>query len=51
MKHAFAQMTLVDRAPGMLEVSRALNPDVVHVQGDLRDVRIRKDRRRRRRPA
>ncbi len=40
MKHAFAQVTLVDRAPGMLEVSRALNPDAVHVQGDLRDVRL-----------
>lgn len=40
MKHAFTQVTLVDRSPGMLEVSRALNPDVRHVQGDLRDVRL-----------
>ncbi len=33
-------MTLVDRAPGMLAVSRALNPDCEHVEGDLRSVRL-----------
>jgi SAM-dependent methyltransferase len=33
-------MTLVDRAPAMLEVSRALNPDCEHVLGDMRDVRL-----------
>lgn len=33
-------MTLVDRAPGMLEVSRALNPECEHVLGDMRDVRL-----------
>ena len=34
------QMTLVDAAAGMLDVSRALNPECVHVQGDMRDVRL-----------
>ncbi|MCG8588046.1 MAG: class I SAM-dependent methyltransferase [Proteobacteria bacterium] len=34
------QMTLVDPSPGMLEVSRALNPECEHVQGDMREVRL-----------
>jgi SAM-dependent methyltransferase len=33
-------MTLVDRAPAMLEVSRALNPECEHVAGDMRTVRL-----------
>ena len=33
-------MTLVDPSPGMLEVSRALNPECEHVQGDMRTVRL-----------
>ena len=33
-------MTLVDVAPGMLEVSKKLNPGCEHVQGDLRSVRL-----------
>lgn len=33
-------MTLVDRAPRMLEISRALNPECVHVEGDMRTVRL-----------
>jgi SAM-dependent methyltransferase len=33
-------LTLVDRAPGMLAVSRALNPECEHVLGDMRDVRL-----------
>ncbi|MBY0279639.1 class I SAM-dependent methyltransferase [Candidatus Binatia bacterium] len=33
-------MTLVDRAPGMLGVSRALNPECEHVLGDMRTVRL-----------
>ena len=37
------RMTLVDVAPGMLEVSRALNPGCEHVQGDMRTLRL--DRR------
>lgn len=32
--------TLVDRAPGMLEVSRALVPSAEHVLGDMRTLRI-----------
>jgi ubiquinone/menaquinone biosynthesis C-methylase UbiE len=34
------QMTLVDLAPGMLEVSRGLNPECEHIQGDMRTVRL-----------
>jgi len=37
---AWYQLTLVDRAPGMLDVSRALNPECEHVLGDMRDVRL-----------
>lgn len=33
-------MTLVDRSPGMLEVSRALNPECRHIEGDMRSVRL-----------
>lgn len=34
------EMTLVDIAPGMLEVSRKLNPECEHFRGDMRDVRL-----------
>ena len=34
------QLTLVDRSPGMLEVSRRLNPECEHVEGDMRSVRL-----------
>jgi len=34
------EMTLVDLSPGMLEVSRALNPECNHHVGDMRDVRL-----------
>ena len=34
------QMTLVDLSPGMLEVSRTLNPECEHRQGDMRTVRF-----------
>jgi hypothetical protein len=33
-------MVLVDVAPGMLEVSRRLNPECEHVLGDMRTVRL-----------
>jgi SAM-dependent methyltransferase len=33
-------LTLVDRAPGMLAVSRALNPECTHFEGDMRAVRL-----------
>ena len=39
MKAAFG-LTLVDRSPGMLEVSRRLNPECEHVEGDMRSVRL-----------
>jgi trans-aconitate methyltransferase len=34
------KMTLVEPSPGMLAVSRRLNPDCEHVQGDMRTVRL-----------
>jgi SAM-dependent methyltransferase len=34
------QMTLVDLSPGMLEVSRKLNPECEHLTGDMRSVRL-----------
>ena len=37
---AHFEMTLVDVAPGMLAVSRELNPECEHVQGDMRSVRL-----------
>lgn len=33
-------MTLVDLSPGMLDVSRALNPECEHIVGDMRTVRL-----------
>jgi SAM-dependent methyltransferase len=33
-------LTLVDRSPGMLELSRGLNPELEHVEGDMRTVRL-----------
>jgi Methyltransferase domain len=33
-------MVLVDPAPGMLQVSRRLNPECEHVEGDMRTVRL-----------
>ena len=32
--------TLVDLSPEMLAVSRLLNPECVHIQGDMRSVRL-----------
>ncbi|MGH7263923.1 MAG: class I SAM-dependent methyltransferase [Candidatus Rokuibacteriota bacterium] len=34
------RMTLVDRSPGMLAVSRALNPECEHVEGDMRRIHL-----------
>jgi SAM-dependent methyltransferase len=39
LKAHFA-MTLVDLSPDMLQVSRRLNPECEHVQGDMRSVRL-----------
>lgn len=40
LKRAFDEVTLVDLSPGMLEVSRALNPECDHHLGDMRSVRL-----------
>ncbi len=37
---AHFQLTLIDLSPGMLEVSRELNPECEHLQGDMRTVRL-----------
>jgi SAM-dependent methyltransferase len=37
---AHYQLTLVDSAPGMLAVSRALNPSCEHLPGDMRTVHL-----------
>ena len=37
---AHFQMTLVDLSPDMLAISRALNPECEHLQGDMRTVRL-----------
>lgn len=34
------QATLTDPAPGMLAISRALNPECEHLEGDMRDLRL-----------
>lgn len=34
------EMVLVDLAPGMLAVSRKLNPECEHIEGDMRTVRL-----------
>jgi SAM-dependent methyltransferase len=34
------KLTLVDLSPGMLEVSRDLNPECEHVEGDMRHLRL-----------
>lgn len=39
LKAAFV-MTLVDRSRGMLAVSRSLNPECEHIQGDMRNIRL-----------
>ena len=40
LKHYFPQMTLTDISPQMLEISRRLNPECEHVEGDMRTVRL-----------
>lgn len=40
MKDAFDEVVLVDLSPGMVEVSRRLNPDCAHHVGDMRTVRL-----------
>lgn len=40
MKSEFEMLTLLDRSSGMLEVSRALNPECEHIEGDMRTARL-----------
>lgn len=40
MKRRVERVVLTDRAPGMIEVSRALNPDCEHIVGDMRTLRL-----------
>lgn len=37
---AHFEMTLVDLSPQMLEVSRRLNPELEHIKGDIRRIRL-----------
>lgn len=37
------RLTLVEVAPGMLRVSRRLNPECEHVEGDMRSVRLNRE--------
>lgn len=40
LKRAFSSVTLTDLSPGMLAMSRALNPEGEHIQGDMRTLRL-----------
>jgi SAM-dependent methyltransferase len=40
LKHHYREMVLVDASTGMLAVSQALNPDLEHVAGDMRTIRL-----------
>ena len=40
LKKIFTQVTLTDLSPQMLEVSRRLNPDCEHLEGDMRTLRL-----------
>lgn len=40
MKGLFHTTTLVDPAPGMLAISRQLNPECEHFEGDMRSMRL-----------
>jgi SAM-dependent methyltransferase len=40
LKKIFAQVTLTDLSPQMLAVSRPLNPDCEHLEGDMRTLRL-----------
>ena len=40
LKNHFAQVMLSDISPGMLAISRALNPECEHVGGDMRTLRL-----------
>ena len=37
---AHFEMTLVDLSPAMLDISRSINPELEHIEGDMRTVRL-----------
>ena len=39
MKRHFT-CTLTDLSPGMLDLSRSINPECEHIQGDMRELRL-----------
>lgn len=43
MKARFESLTLVDLSPGMLQVSRELNPECEHIEADMRTVRLERE--------
>jgi trans-aconitate methyltransferase len=43
LKTRFDEATLVDISPEMLALSRALNPECEHVEGDMRTVRLERE--------
>jgi trans-aconitate methyltransferase len=40
LKKMFAEVTLTDLSPQMLAISRSLNPECEHLQGDMRTLRL-----------
>ncbi len=40
---AHFSLTLVDRSPDMLELSRGINPECEHIEGDMRTVRLTRE--------
>jgi SAM-dependent methyltransferase len=40
LKTLFAQVTLTDISPNMVAISRTLNPECEHVEGDMRTIRL-----------
>lgn len=40
LKKMFTNVTLTDLSPQMLEISRSLNPECEHLQGDMRTLRL-----------
>lgn len=40
LKSLFARATLSDLSPHMLAISRSLNPDCEHIEGDMRTIRL-----------
>lgn len=40
LKRRFRAVTLTDRSPAMLAVSRAVNPECEHLEGDMRTLRL-----------